>query len=247
MFINENHPTGSLCAERNVIGTALAANPGLRREDLMMVAVLSVPILSDPSKSSNSVSNSLPSSRVPSPPPGPSNICSVLDGRDSSNTPAYASTFYSETSAFVTEVEEKLSEYQRPENIRRSMSIGSFASIIECNGSDESDSSWDKMPTVATSTTTAATNVGVNVGNVIHTPPTTGSKPVLQLQDKFSESSKHNYLAPSSGSSTPIRKIRLHSENSEISAMKNPTLGKSLGRKKKIISVHSSEVSKIRC
>jgi len=35
-------PTGSLCAERNVIGSALAANPGLRREDLKMVAVLAV-------------------------------------------------------------------------------------------------------------------------------------------------------------------------------------------------------------
>lgn len=37
-------PTGSLCAERNVIGTALASNPALKREDLKMVAVLAVPI-----------------------------------------------------------------------------------------------------------------------------------------------------------------------------------------------------------
>jgi hypothetical protein len=36
-------PTGSLCAERNVIGTALAANPSLRRQDLKMIAVLAVP------------------------------------------------------------------------------------------------------------------------------------------------------------------------------------------------------------
>ncbi|KAL3931640.1 MAG: hypothetical protein SGBAC_011216 [Bacillariaceae sp.] len=36
-------PTGSLCAERNVIGTALADNPGLRRQDLKAIAVLSVP------------------------------------------------------------------------------------------------------------------------------------------------------------------------------------------------------------
>ena len=36
-------PTGSLCAERNVIGTALAANPDMRREHLKMIAVLSVP------------------------------------------------------------------------------------------------------------------------------------------------------------------------------------------------------------
>ncbi|GMI38799.1 hypothetical protein TeGR_g8421, partial [Tetraparma gracilis] len=35
-------PTGSLCAERNVIGTALASNVGMRRGDLMCVAVLAV-------------------------------------------------------------------------------------------------------------------------------------------------------------------------------------------------------------
>ena len=40
-------PTGSLCAERNVIGTALAANPNLKREHLKMVAVLAVPPPSD--------------------------------------------------------------------------------------------------------------------------------------------------------------------------------------------------------
>jgi len=35
-------PTGSLCAERNVIGTALAANPTLKRHHLKIIAVLSV-------------------------------------------------------------------------------------------------------------------------------------------------------------------------------------------------------------
>jgi hypothetical protein len=35
-------PTGSLCAERNVIGTALAENPSLKREHLKMIAVLAV-------------------------------------------------------------------------------------------------------------------------------------------------------------------------------------------------------------
>ena len=34
-------PTGSLCAERNVIGSALAADVTLRRENLVAVAVLS--------------------------------------------------------------------------------------------------------------------------------------------------------------------------------------------------------------
>jgi cytidine deaminase len=40
-------PTGSLCAERNVIGTALASDPGLKRQDLKMVAVLAVPLPPD--------------------------------------------------------------------------------------------------------------------------------------------------------------------------------------------------------
>ena len=35
-------PTGSLCSERNVIGTALASDPTLRREDLFGIAVLSL-------------------------------------------------------------------------------------------------------------------------------------------------------------------------------------------------------------
>ena len=39
-------PTGSLCAERNVIGSALADNLGLRRKDLRAIAVYSVGTLS---------------------------------------------------------------------------------------------------------------------------------------------------------------------------------------------------------
>lgn len=36
-------PTGSLCAERNVIGSALADRPDLKREDLKLIAVLAIP------------------------------------------------------------------------------------------------------------------------------------------------------------------------------------------------------------
>jgi cytidine deaminase len=36
-------PTGSLCAERNAIGSALAMNPNLKRHDLKIIAVLAVP------------------------------------------------------------------------------------------------------------------------------------------------------------------------------------------------------------
>jgi cytidine deaminase len=54
-------PTGSLCAERNVIGTAYATDPSLRREDLRMIAVLAVEPTSDflatsPSKGRNPLS-----------------------------------------------------------------------------------------------------------------------------------------------------------------------------------------------
>jgi hypothetical protein len=38
-------PTGSLCAERNAIGTALAADLSLRRRDLCIVAVYSFPTI----------------------------------------------------------------------------------------------------------------------------------------------------------------------------------------------------------
>ena len=40
-------PTGSLCAERNVIGSALAADMTLRRQDLKMIAVYSPPSLKE--------------------------------------------------------------------------------------------------------------------------------------------------------------------------------------------------------
>lgn len=46
-------PTGSLCAERNAIGSALAANPALRREEIKLVAVLSLPELGTDGKKAN--------------------------------------------------------------------------------------------------------------------------------------------------------------------------------------------------
>jgi len=50
-------PTGSLCAERNVIGTALADNPSLRRQDLKVIAVLAVP---NPKQPQSLVNNGMP-------------------------------------------------------------------------------------------------------------------------------------------------------------------------------------------
>jgi len=48
-------PTGSLCAERNVIGTALADNPSLKRQDLKMIAVLAVPNPKQPESSTKNL------------------------------------------------------------------------------------------------------------------------------------------------------------------------------------------------
>ena len=48
MNLEVSMPTGSLCSERAAIATALAADPGLRRRDIRMVAVLSLPKLDHP-------------------------------------------------------------------------------------------------------------------------------------------------------------------------------------------------------
>ena len=45
-------PTGSLCAERNVIGSALAADVTLMRKDIKVIAVYSYPSIDNPSASS---------------------------------------------------------------------------------------------------------------------------------------------------------------------------------------------------
>lgn len=43
-------PTGSLCAERNAIGIALASDITLKRQDIKMVAVYSAAVPYDPNK-----------------------------------------------------------------------------------------------------------------------------------------------------------------------------------------------------
>jgi hypothetical protein len=71
------------------IGTALATNPSLRREDLMMVAVLAIPLPNDGPVTSTP-------QQLPSPPPGPNQvICTVIGPRDDLGK---------ETSVFFSEV-----------------------------------------------------------------------------------------------------------------------------------------------
>ena len=72
MNMEVSMPTGSLCAERNVIGTALASIPGLLREHLKMVAVLAVSIQSDEAASSPVLSSSLAPGIDP-------NLCQPID------------------------------------------------------------------------------------------------------------------------------------------------------------------------
>eukprot|EP01134_Creolimax_fragrantissima_P005343 CFRG5343T1 len=43
MNIEVSMPTGSLCSERNAIGTAIASDPSLKRKDFDMIAILSLP------------------------------------------------------------------------------------------------------------------------------------------------------------------------------------------------------------
>ena len=50
-------PTGSLCAERNAIGTALAVDPSLRRNEFAMIAVLALPELNSYNESMNNIDN----------------------------------------------------------------------------------------------------------------------------------------------------------------------------------------------
>ncbi len=96
-------PTGSLCAERNVIGTALANDPGLKREDLLLVAVLSLQLPEEIAKSSL--------------PLGPPVIRSVSTTRVGAN--------------FARDIEDKLKQVQSLGMMCRETSSSSFASTSE--------------------------------------------------------------------------------------------------------------------
>ena len=232
-------PTGSLCAERNVIGTALANDPGLKREDLMMVAVLAVPLHDN---DQDSISSS--PLRTPSPPPhANTNFCTLIDD-NKVNVPS------SETSesVFFSEVEAKLNKYQRPENIRRSMSIGSFASIIECGDSYESEESWvkDGEKTIGQNMTSLdeANKDASEKGNMISVPPIQEINPEKSKQDS------------SGTTSNPVRKlVPLYSEyfvslndakenekNLDSNQVKKSSSSSLRRKKKRTVLLHSTEV-----
>ena len=201
-------PTGSLCAERNVIGTALATNPRLRREDLMMVAVLAIP-LTDGSSSLASPT------RLPSPPPGIDlTKCTFIN-----NAKAASEAPREESSTFFSEVKERLAQFQRPETIpSRSVSIGSFASIVEGSDSHETDESWEKMPST----------------EKIELCPSNAN-----IRDKLAPNNDDN----PSGIGTPVRKIKLFEDKDILdNVTKTSNQGIFRQKKKRSVIVHSSEV-----
>jgi hypothetical protein len=172
-------PTGSLCAERNVIGTALATNPDLRREDLKMVAVLAIELREE--KASQSPR------QTPSPPPGVSTkICTSIESKPK----------VFGKSDLLSAVEKKLAKFQKPENMRRSMSIGSFPSIVECDDNDDDESSWC-------------------IENINGGQQSSNQKvPPLPLHEINATSAPEEIAFSSNdGPETPIRKIKLYTES----------------------------------
>jgi cytidine deaminase len=84
-------PTGSLCAERNVIGTALAQNPSLHRQDLKLIAVLAVPQVEPASSAAAAVpkehypAGNLPPTAMGIMRPNSTSISSIIETSGSSN------------------------------------------------------------------------------------------------------------------------------------------------------------------
>lgn len=62
MNLEVSMPTGSLCAERNVIGSAIAADPSLRRADIKIIAVLALSINTSQKLSPETTVSGLPPS-----------------------------------------------------------------------------------------------------------------------------------------------------------------------------------------
>ena len=94
-------PTGSLCSERNVIGTALAADCTLHRHQLKMIAVLSVTL--KPSGLNNYSINSQPplkrfrvnpTSNIPS---SSSSSTTATSNNNNNNNNSYSSNSYATT------------------------------------------------------------------------------------------------------------------------------------------------------
>ena len=199
-------PTGSLCAERNAIGSALAMNPNLKRHDLKMIAVLAVPPLDPP----------------------PTNITPVasLDHNDGIQMDAAGAA-----SGKGVNLGDSISRIT--DNIRR---ITSYSSIVEelIDPNDDDDASIndpytqlsiderskeyfirkssigsDYEPTTTTTTTNTATNDAITRRDaVINAPfclPVGGDGNDFGLDEKISPTTSSNRRIPSE----PVRRIPL--------------------------------------
>lgn len=184
-------PTGSLCAERNVIGTALANDPGLKREDLIMVAVLSLQLPEEPIK----------------PPPGPPHCQPVL-------------SFSKDNAEFARQVEDKLKQHQSHGGMRRNTSTSSFASIAEAKTTDNDEWEMDVFQTRGPSSGHSHSGVSPLASPLlpptsseagVRSPPKGAAALIPELNlshlSRLSETSPSGVL---SGSSTPKRRIALY-------------------------------------
>ena len=184
-------PTGSLCAERNVIGTALASDPGLKREDLIMVAVLSVQMPRDIQA-----------------PPGPPICRSVMPSTSEGDL------------GFAREVEDKLKKHQQMRRSTSKSSFASIAEDglrLQLSKSIENDG-WeiDAFRPVDLTSTGQENYVGLSpLGSPLLTSKVVDSTPGVSLPIP-----ELNLAQPSpnsgniSGSSTPKRRIALYQKKS---------------------------------
>ena len=242
-------PTGSLCAERNVIGTALASNPGLKREDLKMVAVLAIPLGKD-----EPANASLPP-QVPSPPPGfDLGVCAVVDSTEGSPRRATitsadssaADSSFPEGKQFLSEINQKLEAEAKDKrrsvaNMPRSYSTTSFSSILEekrsrdSNDDDDEAKDDDESPL---SWTMADAPEGDGSGEKSADVAPTLSKPgVVAFHESINLARKHsNSITSPPG--TPMRKIKLNT-NSTF----RPTFGRgrSSSKAKRTVVVHTPD------
>ena len=227
-------PTGSLCAERNVIGTALASNPGLKREDLKMVAVLAIPLGKD------EPGNAAFPPQIPSPPPGLDlGVCAVVGA--GGELPSAKSSL-PEGSQLLAEVQQKL-EHEAKEkkvssaSIARSYSTTSFSSILEekrgqrnskGDGKDDNDED-DDSPLSWTIADAPTTDMPSGVSSIHNKPSGVAFHESIDLTRRHSNSI-------TSPPGTPMRKIKL-STNSNY----RPTFGRgrSGSKAKRTVVVHS--------
>lgn len=225
-------PTGSLCAERNVIGTALASNPGLKREDLKMVAVLAIPLEKD------EPGNAAFPPQIPSPPPGLDlGICAVVG---SGGELPSANSSLPECRQLLAEVQQKLENEAKEKKvcsaiIARSYSTTSFSSILEekrgqsnskGDGKDDNDEDYDS-PLSWTIADAPTTDMPSSVSS---------NKPGGVAFHESIDVTRRHSNSITSPPGTPMRKIKL-STNSNY----RPTFGRgrSGSKAKRTVVVHS--------